>query len=208
MPGLHRTELGRTLVGGGVCALARLFLLPCLRTLQHPNSLSVASRNGDYSGRPGSVGRLDVLRYRGGATGVQLQPEVAMGECQGAGRQLLPRRSVVQLFGGEECGPSAETGLRVGAAGARAKEILPGFEAPAQRSSLVPTPFGPKIGRFRQNSELLVKNPRKRLRTRRQQDSLWSETRCNLHIHSCIYSLAYTFLAPWLRFGKFARRVF
>jgi hypothetical protein len=115
---------------------------------------------------------------------IQLQPEVAMGDGQGAGRQLLPRRSMVQLFGGEECGPSAETGLRVGAAGARAKEILPGFEAPAQRSSLVPAPFGPKIGRFRQNSELLVKNPRKRLRTRRQQDSLWSETRCNLHIHS------------------------
>jgi hypothetical protein len=61
---------------------------------------------------------------------VQLQPEVAMGDGQDAGRQLLPRRGVVQLFGGEECGSLAETGLRAGAVGARAQEVLPGFETP------------------------------------------------------------------------------
>ena len=42
-----------------------------------------------------------------------------MGDGQGAGRQFLPRRGVVQLFGGQECSLLAETGLRVGAVGAR-----------------------------------------------------------------------------------------
>ncbi len=105
-----------------------------------------------------------------------------MGDGQDAGRQLLPQRGVVQLFGGEERGPSAETCLRAGAVGARVQEILPGFETPDPKVSLAPTPFGPKIGRFRQNRELPVKNPRNRLKTRRWQDSLFSGTRCNLHI--------------------------
>jgi hypothetical protein len=53
-----------------------------------------------------------------------------MGDVQGAGRQLLSRRDVVQLFGGEEYDAAAETGLRAGTVGTRAQEVLPGFEAP------------------------------------------------------------------------------
>ena len=53
-----------------------------------------------------------------------------MGDGKGTRLQFFPRRGVVQLFGGEECSSLTETGLRAGAVGALAQEVLPGFEAP------------------------------------------------------------------------------
>jgi hypothetical protein len=76
-----------------------------------------------------------------------------------------------------------------GRVSARGRRRSPGPGGPPRlrgtgpKGLLVPTPFGPKIARFRQHYELSVNNARKRLNTRRWQDSLWSETRCNLHIH-------------------------
>jgi hypothetical protein len=61
---------------------------------------------------------------------VHLQPgTLAIAHGQGTWLKLFPRRGVGHVFGGEEYGAIAETGLHAGAIGARTQEVLPSFEA-------------------------------------------------------------------------------